>query len=158
MSISDRVAIMRDGRIVQVGAPSELYSRPADAWTARFLGECNVLQGASNGASAQCSLGIASTSLPPGPVHVLIRPEQIHLAEHSSDGSEIRAEVTRVEYRGHSTYYQLSLSAQGETITAHTLGGSRHPVGSVMSVSMNGAAHVVADHSTADTQEGRITL
>lgn len=43
LSMSDRVAVMRDGRIVQVGSPAEVYERPADLFVARFVGETNVL-------------------------------------------------------------------------------------------------------------------
>lgn len=144
LSISDRVAIMRDGRIVQVGAPSDLYSTPVDAWTARFLGECNVLPGDSDGTSARSSLGAIRTTLRPGPVQILIRPEQVQLSEPTPDGSEVRAEVTTVEYRGHSTYYRVFLPASGEIITVHALGGCRYPVGSVISVMLNGTAQVIA--------------
>ena len=41
-ALADRVAVMRDGRIVQSAPPDELWARPADAWTARFLGLANV--------------------------------------------------------------------------------------------------------------------
>jgi thiamine transport system ATP-binding protein len=41
-ALADRVAVFRQGRIVQVAAPDELWARPADAWTARFLGLANV--------------------------------------------------------------------------------------------------------------------
>ncbi len=43
LSMSDRVAVMRDGRIVQIGSPAEVYERPADLFVARFVGETNVL-------------------------------------------------------------------------------------------------------------------
>jgi ABC-type Fe3+/spermidine/putrescine transport system ATPase subunit len=45
LALSDRIAIMRGGRLVQVGAPIDLYDRPVDRFTAEFLGEANFLEG-----------------------------------------------------------------------------------------------------------------
>jgi iron(III) transport system ATP-binding protein len=45
LSLVDRLAVMRDGRIVQVGAPQEVYAQPASRWAAQFVGEVNVLSG-----------------------------------------------------------------------------------------------------------------
>src|SRR5689334_8013486 len=45
MNMSDRIAIMNRGRIAQIGAPSEVYERPANAFVGRFLGEANILEG-----------------------------------------------------------------------------------------------------------------
>jgi iron(III) transport system ATP-binding protein len=51
LSLADRVALMRDGRVEQVGPPRELYRRPASRFVAEFLGETNVLPGRMNGAA-----------------------------------------------------------------------------------------------------------
>ena len=45
LTLSDRLALMRDGRIVQVGAPEDVYAQPAERWAAQFVGEVNVLPG-----------------------------------------------------------------------------------------------------------------
>ncbi len=45
LALSDRIAIMRSGRLVQVGAPIDLYDRPVDRFTAEFLGEANIMEG-----------------------------------------------------------------------------------------------------------------
>jgi len=47
LAIADRIAVLRDGRLVQLAAPHELMARPADPWTARFLGHENVWEGAA---------------------------------------------------------------------------------------------------------------
>jgi ABC-type Fe3+/spermidine/putrescine transport system ATPase subunit len=59
-ALADRVAVVREGRIVQAAAPDHLWARPADAWTARFLGLANVRER-------------------DGKV-VVIRPEAVHVA------------------------------------------------------------------------------
>ena len=69
LSLADRLAVMREGRIVQVGAPQEVYGRPANRWTAGFVGEVNVLAGVGRGTGVETELGVfdvgASTSGPP---------------------------------------------------------------------------------------------
>jgi putative spermidine/putrescine transport system ATP-binding protein len=49
LTMSDRIALLRDGRIVQVGTPEELYERPAELYTAEFLGESNLFSGQVRG-------------------------------------------------------------------------------------------------------------
>ena len=89
MSVADHMAVMRAGRIVQQGAPQELYRRPVDLWVAGFLGEAVVLDGVlidvrpDGVGRARCVLGDVPVELPDapqpslGPVRVFCRPEQI---------------------------------------------------------------------------------
>ena len=79
LSIADRVAVMNSGRIIQCGAPDEVYNAPADAWVACFLGSCSLLSGVSTGQVAQCALGEVPSATADGAVHVLVRPEQLRL-------------------------------------------------------------------------------
>src|ERR1700735_1207906 len=86
LSIADRVAALRDGRIAQYATPEDLYCRPVDADLATFVGEANLLEGVLNGAMVKTLLGnlpldpAATTLGTAGQVTVLIRPEQIDLA------------------------------------------------------------------------------
>lgn len=89
MSMADTVAIMRAGRIVQIGAPDDLYRRPTDLWVAGFLGDAVILDGDLSSAEpdgtavVRCELGdveavLAATDPPePGPVRWCCRPEQL---------------------------------------------------------------------------------
>src|SRR5918997_4213306 len=45
LTLADRLAVMREGRLVQTGAPEQVYTRPADRWAAQFVGEVNVVSG-----------------------------------------------------------------------------------------------------------------
>jgi iron(III) transport system ATP-binding protein len=104
LSLADRLAVMREGRIVQVGAPEEVYGRPASRWAAQFVGEVNVLAGVAREGGVETELGRFDLRAPAsGTVHVAVRPEQFELtARH--DGN---AEVVAREFRGHDVLYRL---------------------------------------------------
>ena len=103
LAVSDRVAVMRAGRIVQVGTPRVLYERPASVFVARFLGRANILHGkvvaagSGGGRTAddgvhrrmlETEIGLLPYDLPAAPGErrtVLIRPERIHLVHTGLD-------------------------------------------------------------------------
>ena len=62
--LGDQVAVVRDGRIVQLGSPQELYRRPADPWVAGFVGEANLLPGRATGPTVLTAVGASSASTP----------------------------------------------------------------------------------------------
>ncbi len=104
LTLGDRVAVMRDGVLVQAGAPADVYARPADRWTAQFVGEVNVLAGVAEGASVQTEVGQLTLAAPAsGPVHVALRPEQMRLEA----GHDPNAQVVDRDFRGHDVLYRL---------------------------------------------------
>ncbi len=104
--LGDRVAVMSDGAVRQVGTPEELYLRPADRWVASFVGDANLLPGDAGGASAATAVGEVDLERPvTGPVDVLARPEQLDLAEADAPGGGAPGTVDLVEYVGHDTTY-----------------------------------------------------
>lgn len=108
-ALSDRVAVMQAGQVVQVGAPAEVYARPATAFVARFMGLQNIVAGVATDTGVRLPWGDFSATLPgyaPGaPVTVLIHPEA-HLAESELGG--IRGVVTGVWYRGGTVDVELT--------------------------------------------------
>ena len=112
LGLADRVAIMRDGRAVQHGAPTELYWRPVDAWTAGFLGDVNVLHADLRDGQAWTPLGCFAAGAGDGAVRVGIRPEQLLLECHE-DGDAV---VTEREFRGHDVMYRLHHPAAGSLL------------------------------------------
>ncbi len=88
--MSDRVALMRQGRIAQVGSPRELYDRPASRYVADFIGETNLLPGTVEESEAGVAAlrvgevvlrGATDATLPPGSsAWLTVRPEAIRLA------------------------------------------------------------------------------
>jgi iron(III) transport system ATP-binding protein len=106
LTLADRLAVMREGRFVQVGSPEDVYARPADRWIAQFVGEVNVVSGLARGHAVETELGTFSLpGVPPpaGTLHVAVRPEQLDL----HDDPLGNAEVTAREFRGHDVLYRL---------------------------------------------------
>jgi iron(III) transport system ATP-binding protein len=125
LSLADRLAVMREGRIVQIGAPEDVYVRPASRWAAQFVGEVNVLAGVAHGSGVETELGVFDLRAPAsGSVHVAVRPEQLELsADH--DGN---AEVVAREFRGHDVLYRLRHEA-GRVVLVQLPSLELHEVG-----------------------------
>jgi putative spermidine/putrescine transport system ATP-binding protein len=100
LAMSDRIAIMRDGRIVQIGTPEELYEQPVEEFVARFLGECNVLPaGGDDPTRAR-----------------VVRPERLRLDARPGDVA-ITGRLDDMIYLGQSTRLRLTMG-DGTRLTA----------------------------------------
>jgi putative spermidine/putrescine transport system ATP-binding protein len=83
LAIADRMAIMHDGKVQQVGAPQELYEHPSNLFVADFLGKMNFFTGAMDGDSAfvtSSGTRVAVASPLAGATHIGVRPERLRLA------------------------------------------------------------------------------
>jgi iron(III) transport system ATP-binding protein len=107
LSFADQVAVMRDGKLAQIGSPFVVYTRPSDRVTAEFLGDAVMLEAWMEGSLALCSLGGIPVRRPPaqGKVHLMLRPEQIRIAE----GGQIRGRVVDTDYFGPETTVRIQL-------------------------------------------------
>ncbi|HEX8959338.1 MAG TPA: sulfate/molybdate ABC transporter ATP-binding protein [Solirubrobacterales bacterium] len=100
LDLADRVAILREGRLVQLGRPQDLYNDPADAFVFEFLGAACRLPGVV----AEGRLRIADwetpapAGAPSGPVQVFFRPDEVEFAP--ADGAGLAAEVRATVARG----------------------------------------------------------
>ncbi|MDQ0663125.1 iron(III) transport system ATP-binding protein [Arthrobacter ulcerisalmonis] len=112
LSFADQVAVMRGGKLAQIGNPFVVYTRPADRATAEFLGDAVILDAWLEGSLATCSLGGIPVRRPPaqGRVQLMLRPEQIRIAE---DGP-IRGVVVDTDYFGPETTVRLKLNVPQE--------------------------------------------
>jgi iron(III) transport system ATP-binding protein len=139
LSMADQVAVMRDGRIVQSGAPSTVYREPATPWVAGFVGEAVLLPATVDGPEALTPLGRLPLhgTAGGGAVTVLLRPEQVHV---TANGAGTAATVVRHDFHGHDALVLLRL-ADGTQVTARIL-DSTPPlaVGDTVTVSVRGAA------------------
>jgi len=103
LAMSDRLAVFNRGRIEQVGAPAEVYERPATAFVAGFVGTSNLL----SGAAAEQIVGRPGT--------YTVRPEKIRLAEPeatvAADESTASGRIDEVVYLGSDTRYVVHLEA-----------------------------------------------
>ncbi len=117
LSIADRVAVMAQGRILQIGDPRELYLRPATRGLAAFLGEVNWIRGEAQGEMAATPLGpIVLTTPTIGPVELGLRPENIDITT-DPDGS---ATIVDVQFYGHDQLVVLRLPEDGRLWYART--------------------------------------
>jgi len=120
LSISDRVAVMNEGHVLQIAAPATIYQEPANAFVARFIGAGGVLQGRTEGQAVRAGSVLlpanAAAALPLGTdVELFLRPEHVTLHVTDSAGA-VRAEVSEQTFFGSLTRIKLSLSdvPQGE--------------------------------------------
>jgi iron(III) transport system ATP-binding protein len=106
LSLADRVALMRDGEIVQVDSPERLYRAPIDPWSAEFVGAANFLDGRRDAGRAVTALGaFDAADGPDGPCQVLVRPELVQL-HCTPSGAGL---VVGREFRGHDVLYRVRL-------------------------------------------------
>ena len=91
MALSDRIALLRNGALEQIAAPREIYSHPATAYTAQFIGQTNLLRAEIRGATATCGVLRWPTSVPDGPAVFSLRPEVIRLAASVADSARSSA-------------------------------------------------------------------
>ena len=125
-SLADRVAVMRDGAIVQAGAPEEIYYAPATRWAAEFVGAANVLPGRLADGLVETLVGRfpAPNGDAPGDVEVLVRPELVALSLDPAGSGEV---VSR-EFRGHDIFYRVRL-ADGTTVCSQRPSNESIPLG-----------------------------
>lgn len=129
LAMSDRVGVMRQGRLIQVGAPRDVYEQPANLPVARFIGESNELQGrfraigggygtleSSRIGSAAIKVRGPSESGPHDhPVVLLLRPEHLRiLRENLPDSYDNRlpGRIEKVLYGGHETHYMVRVGEE----------------------------------------------
>lgn len=106
LSIADRLVVLSDGRVRQIGSPQEVYQHPVDLWTGRFVGEAIVLAGRGDGTHVATALGdLRLVDRVVGSVTVLLRPEQVRIV----DGPGTPARVVSVDYFGHDALVDLDL-------------------------------------------------
>jgi spermidine/putrescine transport system ATP-binding protein len=137
LTMSDRLAVMRDGKIVQMGSPTEVYEEPADTYVADFLGVSNLMEVdvISRGPGAQCEVRLGDTVLSaehggqdaPDHAHAVIRPERVKIEDYGSAGpNRVPAMVERLVYLGSSTQVYLRLAAGSDVQALLSNDGGQH--------------------------------
>ncbi|WP_290647812.1 ABC transporter ATP-binding protein [Aquisalimonas sp.] len=108
--MADRIALMRDGRIVQMGTPMELYCQPQDPFVVAFFGDVNEYRGEVRGGVVETPMGhVDAPGLADGvPVRVMIRPEALHVAvQGEPDDRHSRSHVVMAKLLGASSLVHL---------------------------------------------------
>jgi iron(III) transport system ATP-binding protein len=146
LSMSDSVAVIRDGVIAQFDSPHAVYSRPVDADLAHFVGDVNLLAGNFDGDAVTTALGRLSlhdspTNLASGTTAtVMVRPEQLLLSPGGGDDPGA-CEVIDQEFYGHDAIVRLKpLHAPGpQVLVVRVRGGIEWARGTVAKVAVDGS-------------------
>jgi iron(III) transport system ATP-binding protein len=144
LSLADRVAVIRGGRVCQCDTPQALYDAPADSDVAGFVGEANLVPGVFVNGSVRTAFG--DLACHPGGGHaasseavVLIRPEQVRLRPPGA-GPAVAARVLEHEYHGHDSVLRVKPERPDSpaVLLARVAGQVSYPVGSAVAVTIEG--------------------
>lgn len=147
LTMADRIAIMHQGQLQQLGTPDELYEQPANAFTANFVGETSLLTGTvSSLAGEECQVAldggptVVATAVHPAelaperPVHVAIRPERISLVANPNGTPRTKGTIVASYYSGDSTLYLVRLGEHLELKVRASVNSPRLAVGELVGV------------------------
>jgi spermidine/putrescine transport system ATP-binding protein len=156
LTLSDRVAILDRGRIVQIGAPAEIYERPKTRFAAQFLGDANFLTGTVVAGGVKLADGtIVRTSGVVGTTGttatLAVRPEKMSVATQGAvadpERNKLNATVQTVIYAGPALTYVLTTADGSELkLFAQNTDGSILPGGSVVTLTWS-PSHTIAVES-----------
>src|ERR1700738_264515 len=133
MVMSDRIALLRSGELEQVATPREIYSRPATAYVAQFIGHTNLFKAEVNAGVARCSSLAWAVELPNGPALFSLRPENVRVvdtgdaarpANTSEGGVRVRGKVLHQAFHGATELIRVEC-AGGLVLVVRTPSGAR---------------------------------
>lgn len=143
-AVGDKVAVLQQGKLEQIGTPEELYLEPRTPFVARFVGRASTLRGVA-GAGGTVVLGSSSDGVGDprktvewrvygsreieagSPVDLLVRPEELTLVEKEKPGS-LAGRVVEARFAGASSFVRVDLDIGGSVEVA-AVAGVGHPVG-----------------------------
>jgi len=129
MRMADEIALMRGGKIVQQGAPYNVYTRPVDHAAVAFFSDTNVLQARVQGALAETAFGdFLAPGVPDGTdVEIVFRPQHLRIdfdragsgpLPTPSDGVAARGTVQRARFLGHESLVEFKMDHDGSVLKA----------------------------------------
>ncbi|MER9673898.1 TOBE domain-containing protein, partial [Mesorhizobium sp. M0208] len=136
LTMSDRVGILRDGKLVQEGPPEEMYNRPKSEFAATFLGDANIFRGESTGNGIRLPDGTAifagsGANLAPGAkASCAVRPERIRIftdaaASDTANANVLRGEVSKRIFAGNSSTYFVERGGQMLKVIVQNTGADK---------------------------------
>jgi putrescine transport system ATP-binding protein len=140
MKVADRIGVMNRGRLVQVGAPHDIYEQPNSRWLADFIGTVNLIEGRLAADSVvETQGGVRLRVDVPGEARIgdmvwlAVRPEKIAIAALTEGGAgdDLTGEVVEVGYRGDTSLYRVRLDSGlvMKAAAANTTRRTRQPIG-----------------------------
>jgi spermidine/putrescine transport system ATP-binding protein len=168
LTMSDRIAVMHRGRIEQVGAPEDLYDRPATSFVADFIGTTNLLSGTIESLGPDVAVvrlesgdrcRVAANGRQGGQVvHLSVRPEAIDLepaaASGTVDGAWLRAHVEQVAYLGSAVQYHVRTDGGLALTVLAGKNGSRFRSGDAVDLTWAPTEALVLGDRSAEIEEG----
>ncbi len=131
MSMSTRIAVMSNGRIQQIGTPSEIYYRPRSRFVADFIGESNFIDVSVKDAGARLADGSAVPCTVNGwkggdTATLMVRPESIHVGEPgAAPAGSLRGRIVQTSFLGSQTRIAISCDPVDALVTASSFGRDR---------------------------------
>ncbi len=159
LTMSDRIAVMSDGRVEQIGTPEEIYNSPATLFVAGFIGSANLLPGevlTTDGTDTVVKLNAGPTvrartdtdRLPGAPVSVMLRPERLTATTNArDDGRSVEGTVRDVVFQGATARINVHLADDSEVIASVITGTDLpflHPESTVHLSWEPGSAYMLA--------------
>jgi spermidine/putrescine ABC transporter ATP-binding subunit len=128
MAMADRIAVMNEGRIEQIGTPEEIYRHPASRFVADFIGESNFLevQRGSDGRVVARDGSVVACSAPAGEWHrgtLMVRPEAVQVTVGNGHREGLAGRVVRSSFLGSFTRVAVQCDTAGAQIMAALQGG-----------------------------------
>ena len=140
MALSDRIVVMNQGRVEQIGQPHETYERPATPFVASFLGKTNQLEAEVNLAGSEAELGGSKWPVPPqfrGRVTLSVRPEKIGFGPLGNGG--LAGTVKTRIFQGNHWLYQIDTAGGVITVIRQNSGETMPAEGEAVSLTWKAA-------------------
>jgi sn-glycerol 3-phosphate transport system ATP-binding protein len=127
MTLGDRIAVMSDGKLLQLGTPQEIYRRPANVFVAGFIGSppMNLLSASATGGRVHAGdLELEVSGAPTGELVVGVRPEALRLVTGATEEQAMQVRTEVVELLGHETIVYGSIRGQNAATASSGAGPS----------------------------------
>lgn len=130
--MSDRIALLKSGRLEQIATPREIYSRPATSYVAQFIGHTNLLRGNIEKGKARCGSLTWPVQAAEGPVALSVRPESVHLASGAAGGLvQFEGRVLHQAFHGATEMVRVECT-DGQIFLVRLAGAGGSAVGSTL--------------------------
>jgi len=149
MVMSDRIALLKGGRLEQIATPREIYSRPATSYVAQFIGHTNLLRGSVEHGVARCGSLTWSVQGADGPAAFSVRPENVRLDSGSSDGAvQFEGRVQHQAFHGATEMVRVGC-ADGLVFLVRLAGAGGAKIGDVVRLEFSPHDAVAVDDAEA---------
>ncbi|MGW4928676.1 ABC transporter ATP-binding protein [Agromyces sp. NPDC004153] len=155
MSMADRIAVLRDGRLEQLATPQELYANPATRFVASFIGTANLLDGTATSAGVDVP-GAGEVAAPHvlaagAPATAVVRPEDVELTDAATSG--LRGTVVDTYFLGGASTISIEVPSLAAPILATVHGATRVARGDAVGIRFGRAAVVAREAAAASVED-----